>query len=149
MVITCTYISNHNCQVYTGDADVLYNKFNVDYNMESPEVPDNPPLYPDDYYCAVATDKNWKVFKCTEKRQVVCQGGLTIVIYTMSIIINCVQHWAYSETVPRPGASPSPVSYKGPQIREMQTDFRRFSAVYNGFFYQNGGQNYFRFRFSF
>ena len=56
--------------------DVLYNKFNVDYNTESPEVPDNPPEYPDDEYCAVATDKGWKVDSCTEKRHVVCEGGL-------------------------------------------------------------------------
>ena len=34
-----------------------------------------------------------------------------------------------------------------PQIREIQTDFHRFSAVFDGFC-QNGGLSYFRFRFS-
>jgi len=55
--------------MYTDDADVLYNKFNV--------YVESPPQYPDDhYYCAVAR-KDWEVVKCSEKRQVVCQGGLT------------------------------------------------------------------------
>ena len=62
--------------MYADDADVLYNKFNVDY-MESPKVPDNPPQYPNNNeYCTVA-GKDWKVVRCSEKRQVVCQGGLT------------------------------------------------------------------------
>jgi len=54
-------------------------------------------------------------------------------------------HSAYSESVSRAGASPRPPSPRGPQIHEMRTDFRRFSAVFR----QNGRQNYFRFRFHF
>jgi len=58
--------------VYTDNADVLYNKFNVDDNTGSP------PLYPDDNeYCAVAR-KDWKAVNCSGKHLVVCEGGLTL-----------------------------------------------------------------------
>ena len=64
--------------VNADDSDVLYNKFNVYYNTSRPGIPDNPTQYPDKYYyCAVAR-KDWKVVRCSEKRQMVCQGGKTL-----------------------------------------------------------------------
>ena len=72
------YALIHSVYVYTVDADVLYNKFNVDYNTESPIVPDNPPQYPDDYYHCTVAREDWKVVRCSEKHQVVCQGGQTL-----------------------------------------------------------------------
>jgi len=64
--------------VNADDADVLFNKFNVHYNTESPIVPDNPPQYPDDYYHCTVAREDWKVVRCSEKHQVVCQGGQTL-----------------------------------------------------------------------
>jgi len=50
--------------------DVLYNKFNV--SGSSP--PDNPPRHPNsDYSCVVATTGHWKVTRCDDRHQVVCQ----------------------------------------------------------------------------
>ena len=64
--------------VYTDDADVLYNKFNVSYNSTHPNVPNNPPLnHNSNYECAVAR-RDWKVANCSQKHHVVCQAGLTL-----------------------------------------------------------------------
>jgi len=64
--------------VYTDDADVLYNKFNVNYSTNNPIVPDNPPVYHNSHFeCAVAR-KEWKVVNCSEKHHAVCQEGLIL-----------------------------------------------------------------------
>ena len=56
-------------------ADVLYNKFNVDFNDARP--PDNPPRYANsDYSCVVATTGHWKVSRCNEQHLVVCHYTL-------------------------------------------------------------------------
>ena len=54
------------------NADVLYNKFNVD----SSSPPDNPPAHPNsEYNCVVATtDDQWRVSGCDEQHHVVCQS---------------------------------------------------------------------------
>ena len=66
--ILCTVV-NYVC-AYIDDSDVLYNKFNVDYITTG-----SLPMHPDDNYrCAVA-DKDWKVVRCSERKQVVCQKG--------------------------------------------------------------------------
>jgi len=68
----------NNVYVYTDNADVLYNKFNVNYSTSDPTVPENPPLYHDPRYeCAVAR-KEWKVVNCSEKHHAVCQEGLIL-----------------------------------------------------------------------
>ena len=55
----------------TDNADVLYNKFNVD----SSSPPDNPPQRPtSDYSCVVATTDKWRVSGCDEQHHVVCQS---------------------------------------------------------------------------
>jgi len=52
-------------------ADVMYNKFDV--SGSSP--PDNPPQQPNsDYSCVVATTRHWKVSRCEDRHQVVCQS---------------------------------------------------------------------------
>ena len=75
--------------MYTGDADVLYNKFIV-----SGSYTDTPRLtYPNDNeYCAVARKAStfWEVYGCLEKRQVVCQGGLTLEIYTLISLMSLI-----------------------------------------------------------
>jgi len=56
-------------------ADVLYNKFNVDFSGPDPRTPDNPPKYPNlnsDYSCVIATTGHWKVSRCNEQHLVVC-----------------------------------------------------------------------------
>jgi len=53
------------------NADVLYNKFNVD----SSSPPDNPPARPNsNYNCVVATTDQWRVSHCDEQHHVVCQS---------------------------------------------------------------------------
>jgi len=64
--------------VYTDDADVLYNKFNVNYSTEFPTAPDNPPPYPNSGYDCVVARQDWTVVNCSQKHHVVCQGGLTL-----------------------------------------------------------------------
>jgi len=56
-----------------GDADVLYNKFNV--AGSSPPV--NPPNETNtDFNCVVATGGHyWRLSLCTDEHRVVCQSG--------------------------------------------------------------------------
>jgi len=57
----------------TDAADVLYNKFNVDFSTLSNNIP---PQHPNtDYSCVVATtDGQWRASHCTELHRVVCQS---------------------------------------------------------------------------
>ena len=58
--------------LYTGDVDVMFNKFNVTSYIP----PENPPYYVNsDYDCVVATTSYWKLSKCSDRqRRVVCQS---------------------------------------------------------------------------
>jgi len=63
---------------YAGDTDVLYNKFNVEYEGTRPSPPHNPPLDPNFYTRCVIARTDWQVVKCSEgTRHVVCQQGFT------------------------------------------------------------------------
>jgi len=64
-------IGEENYWCFIDGTDVLYNKFNVDGS--SP--PDNPPQRPNsNYSCVVATTGHWKVSRCDDRHQVVCQS---------------------------------------------------------------------------
>ena len=66
--------------MYTGDADVLYNKFIVRGSYKNTP---RPGIYPtNNEYCAVARKAStvWEVYGCSQKRLVVCQKGLTLEI---------------------------------------------------------------------
>ena len=68
----------------TDGADVLYNKFNVDFS--SP--PDNPPQHPNsDYNCVVATtDGQWRVSRSDQQHRVVCQSDYDGILSTPGIV---------------------------------------------------------------
>ena len=71
----------NNVHVHTDDADVLYNKFNVNYNTEFPTVPNNPPLYPNSGYDCVVARQDWSVVNCSQQHHVICQGGTNMTLY--------------------------------------------------------------------
>jgi len=71
VAVNVYHIDEANDGCLTDGADVLYNKFDV--SGSSP--PDNPPRHPNsNYSCVVATTGHWKLSRCDDQHQVVCQS---------------------------------------------------------------------------